>query len=461
MDDQQVVFDINAPPANATQQQAAHAEAQAQADAVNAAQHLAAQAAGARSGSTSPVDNDTNTNNLIALLIQGQQSLIQGQQQLQQMMGMQQADHVIFQQAFASAPTPLRSGARANDITTTPYDIYAPGTLGTTPAHKVKIISSLEFAKGSAKESAVEWLARVERICTFHRVDFPAAFACNYLTKEASSCFTAAFQGQDPYTIDWMTFRTWLLSSPLHDRLADQKTLDQVHSLQQGNSSVKNYTDATFLLYTKKACHATLNNYPDSFWIDAFRRGLNPEIQSRLPIVTATTTLASITNDAMNIGTPLEAAGLMRTANNASQLNYRTSFNTNYNRGGRGGFRGGRGGGGFRGGVQFQNPQETQLNALTRQLNALTNPCGPAPPATLDEQQTADWERKNLTSDQRRAARTARGACVYCGSSRHLVAKCPLLSKALNTVRFDDEEGYDIGTDAAAGPNAPGEVPLK
>jgi hypothetical protein len=241
--DQQVFFDINAPPANAEQQQAAHAEAQAQADAVNAAQNLAAQADGAHSGSTSPaigsVNNDTN--HLVALLIQGQQQLIQGQQQLQQMVGAQQADHVIFQQAFAGVPTPLRSDARVN-IASTLYDINNPGLVGTTPANKVKHNPALDFAKPTAQFSDTDWLMAIEQSCTFNRVDYPTAYASSCLTKEAGTIFNAAFKGRDTYTITWGEFRAWLLASSLHDRLADQKLLDDVFGLQQGNMSIKEFT---------------------------------------------------------------------------------------------------------------------------------------------------------------------------------------------------------------------------
>ena len=70
---------------------------------------------------------------------------------------------IIFQKALVGAPTPLRSGAaRENSITTTSYDIDNPRTLGTIPAHPVRNVASLEFAKLTAQFPVTDWLMAME-----------------------------------------------------------------------------------------------------------------------------------------------------------------------------------------------------------------------------------------------------------------------------------------------------------
>lgn len=178
-----MIFDINAPPANAAQQQAAHAEAQAQADAVNAAERQAAQAAGARSGSTSPVISSVNndTNNLVALLVQGQQQLIQGQQQRQQIVGAQQAEKPTNAPLPAPNPSPTRSAflrlgvvmkqrparrtmtmkPRASALRTTTTPLRAPSNAALDYAHTIADDLDLGAASASKNLPQQEWLRTV------------------------------------------------------------------------------------------------------------------------------------------------------------------------------------------------------------------------------------------------------------------------------------------------------------
>ncbi|KAJ1491201.1 hypothetical protein T484DRAFT_1775431 [Baffinella frigidus] len=457
------VFDI-APPANTTQQQAAHAEAHAQAEALNAIAQPEqtvnlAQATGAHSGSTTPA----------AALDQAQINtlLTQGMQQLQQVVLEQHAERVTL-----NTP-PRAASARHNNIAFTPYDINNPGTLGTTPAHEIKKDSALDFAKATTQFSVTDWLMAIKQACNFHRVDYPAAFASRHLIKDAGNFFNTAFEGRDVYTITWGEFHTWLLDSPLYDRLADQRLLDDVAGLQQGNSSIKEFSEKALRFYGGKNNHASLSKYPEDFWVDVFKRGIHPEIKSRLPIVDSSTTLASIIALALNIGEPLEASGRLRPT---STIPY---FQPPFRGRGGGGFRGG-----GRGGVGQQGGGRGQLNALAgqfpgaatssqvgaggrfqnfqifldNQLNALAN--SPTPPATVNESTLAIWERTNLNSAERRAARIARGACTYCGLGGHTCFMCPQqrITRGVNT--FSDQgtgagnEYFDINSGGVTNPNA-------
>ena len=95
--------------------------------------------------------------------------------------------------------------------------------------------------------------------------------------------------------------------------------------------------------------------------------------------------------------------------------------------------------------------------------NQVQNPPGLAPPANLTEKQISEWEYINLLSGQRREAREAQKACIFCGSSGHAVDTCSraLRSRQLNTTFLEDEEGCNIDIDFTAGPNASGKVQLK
>ena len=317
MSNSPTVFDMNAPPA---------ALAQAQADALNAAAE-AVQAQGAHSGSTTPSlgntqnrADGTDQSQLIALLVQGQQQLAQNQQQLQEVLVAQQNEHVVLQHALAGAPTPIRASTRHDSIA---YDINNPGTFGTMSARDVKPNSALDFAKGTPQFSALDWLKAIEKACGYFRVDHPAAFASHHLIKEAGTIFDAAFTDVDAYSISWKEFREWLLNSPLHDRLADKRLLDDWASLQQSNEPTTEFVEKSLKLYGRKNNHPTLSKYPESFFVDAFTRGLHHEIQSRLHITDPSTTLASVTAEALKIGVPLEEAGVLRLA---SVFHFQPSF---------------------------------------------------------------------------------------------------------------------------------------
>jgi hypothetical protein len=439
------VFDMNAPPA---------ALAQAQADALNAAAE-AVQAQQAHSGSTSPSLQDPTVMTVLANLANSQQNL-----------------QNIMQGFFTSAPTPPRTGATfGNNIATTAYDINKPGTLGVTPANQVRHIASLEYAQSTAQYPVTDWLKAVEQSCKFHRVDFPAAYAGSYLTKEAGNIYNAAFHDRDPYSITWEEFRAWLLASTLHDRLADQKLLDDVAALRQGNMSIKEYVEVASKLYGRKSNHPMLDSYPEHFWRETFMRGLNHEIKSRLHIVDPSVTLASITAEALSIGMPLEAAGIIRQA--ATNPSIQQPFRGNGFRG-YGSFRGrGRGGGwgdqraGQRGQINALSAQlpPTQAGLDTKrameiQLSSLAKL--PTAPPTINEQTLAIWERSYLDKDARRAARTARGACGFCGLRGHDNFSCTQSpagrgARGLNTLWYEGagagNEYFDINTGS---PNASG-----
>ena len=459
------VSDANAPP-GLTAAELAHA----QAEALNAAadDHLA------------PAAHSGGTDSQIVTL------LMQNQRQLAELLIEQRNERVVFQQMLAGAPTPVRSSARHDSTITTAYDIHKPGIIGTMSARDIKPNSALDLVKGI---SALDWLMAIEQACKFYRVDYPAAFASSHLVKEANTIFNAAFMDRDVYTITWVEFREWLLNSSLHDRLADQKLLDNVAGLQQGNLSVKDYTDKCLKFYGKRNTHPILATYPEIYWVETVKRGFHYEIKSRLSIVDSSTTLASITAQALNIGVPLEEAGVLRLASTTPnfQLPFRDVFRaagglrgrvrgTGLQGGGRGQPNGLNGPAGQLNGMAGQNstPTPSRVGAATTrdnpargqfqaaleyQLNALANSA--APPPTIDEKSLAIWERANLGKGARRAARSARGACAFCGLSGHLIATCPEVrgNNGLNT--FSDQgpgEYFDINSGGVTYPNAPGMV---
>ena len=324
-------------------------------DAWAAAQHAA-----------QPASMDQNQQ-LIALLVHNQQ-------QLQQVLIEQRNERVVFQQALAGAPTPVRASARHDSIITTVYDINNPGTFGTMSARDIKPNTALDLVRGTVQYTALDWLRTMEQACKFYRVDYPAAFASRHLIKEASTIFNAAFMDRDVYTITWGEFREWLLKSPLHDRLADQRLLDDWAKLQQGNLSIKEFAEKTTRMYGMKNNHPALSTYPEFYFVDVFKRAVNPEIKSLLRITDPSTTLASITAEALNIGVPLEASGFLRQA--STFPNFPPPF-----RGG-GGLRGG---GDFPGrgrGSRFQGGGRGQLNGPAGQLNGLAGQFNgtPTPP---------------------------------------------------------------------------------
>jgi hypothetical protein len=93
-------------------------------------------------------------------------------------------------------------------------------------------------------------------------------------------------------------------------QLADKQLLNDVNNLRQGvNCTIAEYTDEALNLYTKRTTHAILQHYPECLWVDIFQRGLHIEIQSRLSPVSASTTLQSITTEALNIGSRQSVAG--------------------------------------------------------------------------------------------------------------------------------------------------------
>ena len=369
-----------------------------------------------------------------------------------------------LQQMLTNAITPVRSNT-INNIAMTPYSIHDPGTIGVTPAHKVKHIAALELARTTKENTATDWLNQMAQSCRFHRVDYPAAYASTYLIKEAGNLFNAAFNNRDPYSITWEEFRKWVLSSTLHDRLADDKLLDEVAELRQDNKSIKEYVEALMKCHGKKWNHPTLDEYPPSFWRALLKRGLHPEIKSRLRVADPSTTLDLMIDEALNIGLPLEASGVIRVNNFRGDGSYRGKWGNQ------------RVGGAGRG---QRNNFAQRLNTLSQQINALgasfnntppqarmgarggeqvQNPPRLRAPENLNERETADWEYRNLLPHQRKEARNERNVCIFCGLPGHTMDTCRKLeyTRQLNTtLRLQDEEGYTINTDAIAGPNASG-----
>jgi hypothetical protein len=330
------------------------------------------------------------------------------------------------QQAALAVPPPHHRPSAP--MPTLRYDINnPPAPPYGTECYKVRHVSNYEFSKATKEFSLDQFLARWESYCELTNAAFPVALISAYLTKEAGTWFTGAFAGKSLFTITWVEFCTAIHASSLVDIMADQRALDDAKALMQGGSSIKNYIVQATTIYNGRLAHKNLKHYPEFYFIEMFRSGLNPEIKARLPAITDSTYFTTYTSLALTIGVPLEGAA-------ASTLPPPTRRPWTPSRGGGGG-----GGGRF---GQRSNP--AGLN------NVLPTP--PDSLNSLDEAARAAWERTNCTVDERRQLRMQRNACTYCGISSHTRDRCPELAKRatgtnaiappqddadLNAVRFE------------------------
>ena len=162
--------------------------------------------------------------------------------------------------------------------------------------------------------------------------------------------------------------------------------------------SIKVYLDKANDIYQHRKTHPFLQDYNEHFFIEMFRYGLQKDIQSRLPGITASTTYESYTTNALRIAAPLEAlAGAATPAAKKPWQRFNRAAGTE---------------------KQGSAAHPIVFGAVT-----------PMPPSGQDEISRAAWELANLTPEQRRQARMLRGACTFCGISKHLREACPVLAK--------------------------------
>ena len=172
--------------------------------------------------------------------------------------------------------------------------------------NNVRVPAGFAFARESSQRTVSDWLAYVENFCSGMRVAHPVALAAMHLQDEALRWYLAWQGGRDPYGIPWSEFKSAMLASSLVDPYASQELLDEQRALTQGSRSIIEYVRFATTLHQRGSSHRFLASYPQHFWIESFRAGLNSELQSRMPAISESTTFEEFTAAAIRIGSPLE-----------------------------------------------------------------------------------------------------------------------------------------------------------
>jgi hypothetical protein len=308
-------------------------------------------------------------------------------------------------QYFSAAP-PQKSATTTAALPTTiiavPYNINMPPPDGKDP-EAVRHNSALDFAGSTVAVPVPAWLNSMAAFCKLHKTCAPSLLASGYLIKGAAAWFHATYGEQDMYKVFWKDFSNAMLHSYMVDSTADQRLLDKCKTLSQGTLSIKEYLDKSNDIYQNRKTHPFLKKYDEHFFTEMFRSGLHRDTQSRLPAITDDTTYEAYTTTALRIAAPLEAlAGPTLPAVKKPW--------PRFNRG--------------------AGAENTSTAPRAVAFGAVT----PMPPAGQDELSRAAWELANLTPEQRRQARMLRGACTYCGISKHLRDSCPELAKKIGGV---------------------------
>ena len=160
--------------------------------------------------------------------------------------------------------------------------------------NNVRVPAGFAFARESSQRTVSDWLAYVENFCSGMRVAHPVALAAVHLQDEALRWYLAWQSGRDPYGIPWSEFKSAMLASSLVDPYASQDLLDEQRALTQGSRSIIEYVRFATTLHQRGSSHRFLASYPQHFWIESFRAGLNSELQSRMPAISESTTFEEL-----------------------------------------------------------------------------------------------------------------------------------------------------------------------
>ena len=292
----------------------------------------------------------------------------------------------LLQQA---APSASSSSALPPDVVPPPaYDVHTPPSLpphgnGIAPNH-IRHVVSLDFNGDDPKRTVTDFVKEFEMFLTINCAAFPVATASSYLTGDASRWFHSVFQGRSVFDIAWGEFCSAILTSPLVDIMANQRLLDEYKMQAQRSSSITDYITDAVRMYSLKSSHKQLCTYPEHFFVESFSHGLDLEIKSRLPKIENSTTFTEYTALALNISVPLEAAARTKPA-----------------------------------------PAPRPTANLDAASSADTNDARADSSSDMSAREIANYERHELSKEDRRASRLARGACTYCGDVHHAAGSCP------------------------------------
>jgi hypothetical protein len=350
--------------------------------------------------------------------------------------------------AIAAATTPQRAAAEPKRVFLDPaaYDInFPPAPPQGRLCAEIKPPSYLEWSGQNLKTAPLsDFLPQVERFCASQSASHPVILTATLLTKDAGAWVSRNFTNDRLYKTCWQEFKTELLDSSLNDLAAPQRLVTDLRLLAQGTSTIKAFCERAMSLKNKAMTHFWLCKCPEEFFCENFRGGLSPEIQSRMHPITASSTFQNVVAEALRVGTPLEANAVSQPLKNPT--NPRPP-NLRYQRGDQRGDQRGPGRG-------------APFNQVSTTDNATASIKFPHGWATWSEQAKAAWERSDCTREQRKALRSQRGACSFCGISGHKFDTCPETQgrdlRYINEQPEDHSEVLTYTIDASRGPNANG-----
>jgi hypothetical protein len=301
------------------------------------------------------------------------------------------------------------------------YDIDNPPQ----PPHgrlcsEIKLPSYLEWNGDAQTTPLSDILPQIERFCALQHASSPVLLATSLFTKDAAAWVSRTYKLQHLTTISWADFKLDLHTSTLTDLGAPQRLLDDIHSLQQHDASIRTYVQHATDLHNKGQTHFWLRKCPAEYWCEMLRAGLSPDLQHRMIPIDASSTFASVCAEALRVGTPLEefCGGILEDPPKSPRPEHASPF-------------------------EGLSPEESEHSWASIASDS-DDEHDQTPPDASDERSAspddfysakdlADWERLNLDSEQRRTARIARDACLYCGLNGHRRTSCPTAPRRNST----------------------------